>query len=206
VLPALEAIAGCSHEDFHKPLLKLVGHESTEVALAAADRLLEQRVEDERDAGKLADQIWKKGWNHRENDRRWVVKGRLLRAIARLRVNAPLEPREYRDLEGLWRQVHGSPDRAFAPAVVDVCRYVEATEDTRLFRMLAEALDEPVAAAVNAPTNPPATWWEERWHLWNDSKAAIAAALTALTGELFKSTEAARTWAEEHGREHEIEW
>jgi hypothetical protein len=99
----------------------------------------------------------------------------------------------------------GAPNRTQAPMLVDIAVFVGETRYKRFARQLAEALDEPVSDSPNSPTNPPASWWEEKWNLWNESKAAVHAALKALTGVELDSMEKAKAWIEQHARDG-FEW
>jgi hypothetical protein len=205
VIPALEEVEGLSHPEFHKPLLKLLSHRSSEVALKAADVLCDQRLDDEKEAGKLAKAVWKQGWQHKANDGRWVVRGRALRAMAQISPE-PLATNDLKDVEKMWRAVTGSANKELAPVLADICAYVLATGDKRLCRVLAEEIDEPTSTSPNAANNPPASWWEGRWHLWNQVKGDVHAALKQLTGQTFKTTEEAKAWFEANEREFGFKW
>ncbi len=86
-------------------------------------------------------------------------------------------------------------------------RYFGYIKYKPVFRQLAERLDEPIAKNPNDPSNPPASWWEERWNEWNSNVAYTRWALSQLVpGETFEQTVEAKEWAEQHGKEHGIEW
>ena len=59
----------------------------------------------------------------------------------------------------------------------DVNLEEEEVESLKLPEPLAEEIDEPMATAVNSPSNPPAAWWEARWKLWKPVKAEVVEAL-----------------------------
>ena len=181
-----------------KPLLKLLRHAEIAVALRAA-QLLDQRA-----YPGWAKGIWANSWAHAANDKRPSVRIKVLRALAR--VGVTLDKRQFDDVERDWRWLVGNPSRGNAPMLVDIAFYVELTKDKRWARWLAEMLDEPRSdAPASDASNPPAAWWEEKWHLWNESKAAIHTALKALTGQDFESTEKAREWIEAHPKDG-FEW
>jgi hypothetical protein len=205
VLPALEEVAGLSHPAFHKPLIKLLTHRSGEVALQAADGLADQRLEDEKEAAKLARSIWKAGFAQKANQGRWLVRARSLRALSEVSADE-LPPADLKEVEKLWRATTGSANKELAPVLSDICAYVRNTKDKRLCRYLAEEIDEPGTTSPNAPNNPPASWWEGRWNLWNLAKGDVHEALTALTGQTFKSTEEAKDWFEANEREFGFRW
>jgi hypothetical protein len=86
-------------------------------------------------------------------------------------------------------------------------RYFGYIKHKPAFRLLAEKLDEPRAKNPNDPNNPPASWWKERWHEWESNVKYTRWALSQLVeGETFETTNEAKTWAEEHGKDHDIEW
>jgi hypothetical protein len=75
------------------------------------------------------------------------------------------------------------------------------------FRQLAEKLDEPHPANPNDPTNPPESYWKERWMEWSTNVPHTRWALAQLVpGETFETTEEAKQWAETEGKKHDVEW
>lgn len=192
-LALLAKLEGLKHADFEKPLQRLLKHAEAEVALKAAE-LLEDRSTPEGGKG-----LWAASWGQPVNEKRPAVRARALRAIGRLGV--ALDKRQADEVERMWRGLQGTPNRTQAPLLVDIAVYVERVKDKRFARQLAEAIDEPVSGDANSPTNPPASYWEEKWHLWDASKAAVHAALKALTGQDFDSTEKARAWIESHAKD-----
>ena len=75
------------------------------------------------------------------------------------------------------------------------------------FRLLAQKLDEPVPKNPNDPSNPPASYWRERWFEWESNVPYTRWAINQLVeGETFDQEAEAKTWAETHGKEHGIEW
>ncbi|MHC5009868.1 MAG: hypothetical protein ACYTG6_02835 [Planctomycetota bacterium] len=205
VLPVLAEAEGLCHPDIAKTLVKFLTHDSSEVALRALELLQMQTLLEEKVAKKLAKDIWKYGWTHQANKPRGLVRGGALVALSTV-YPVPLNDRDFKEIEKLWRGAVGSPSKDLVPILTDVCIYIRNTKDKRLCRFLAEEIDEPVAGAVNAPTNPPASWWEARWHMWNGIKAEVVETLEVLTGQEFKDTESARTWFEENEREFGFKW
>lgn len=205
VLPALDEVGERFHPTFVKPLLKMLTHSSTEVAMRAADLLAIQRVEREKDRKKLVKSIWKSGWTHHANHKRPVVKGRALVAAA-TQEGGPLAPKFIKEVGKLWRSIVGNPNEALAPVLVSICEYVRMTKDKRLCRLLAEQIDEPGATAVDSPSNPPREWWERRWKMWKQVKAEVVETLEELTGESFKSTAVAKEWFRAHEKEFGFRW
>lgn len=193
-LAALKPLEGLKHPGLEKAFLKLLRHAEVAVAVKAAE-LLELRAYPEWAKG-----IWSNAWAQAVNEKRPTVRVKVLRALARL--NVALDKKQYDDVEGHWRWLVGNPNRTNGPQLVDIAFFVEQLKDKRFARWLAEMLDEPMSnAPASDGSNPPAAWWEEKWHLWNESKAAIHSALKALTGVDFTSTKQAKEWIEEHKKD-----
>jgi len=199
ILEALDAIAEVHNPEFEKSLLKLLGHESSLVAMRVAE-LWQGRIADD----KVADRVWKAAWLDKRNERRFGVKARALRAIGAAGV--VLDKKQYDEVERDWRWMIGNPDESHAEPLTDLCAYFEATKDKRPCRRLAEELDEPVSTAPNSPTNPPAEWWERRHKTWRAMKPAVVAALKAITGQEFDKTEQAKAWFEANRKSFGFEW
>lgn len=190
-LKALEPLAGLKHVQLEKGLLKLLKHAEPAVALRAAE-LLELR------AYPTWKGLWAASWGQAANDKRPAVRAKVLRAFAR--VGLVLDKKQFDEVEKHWRWTVGNPARTNAPQLVDIAFYIEQVKDKRFARWLAEHIDEPIATNPSDPNTPPVSWWEERWHLWNESKAAAHAAIKALTGQDFASTAQAKEWIEANRR------
>jgi len=206
VLPVLDRVGLRSHESFVKPLLKMLTHEQSKVADRAADILAVQQVEDEKERAKLAKTIWKEGWSDRKNRGRYTVQGRTLVAAVKLEGGGELDEKRFGDVDRMWRAIVGDPQEAWADALISVCEYVRLTKDKRLCRLLAEEIDEPIATAVDAPSNPPKEWWERRWKMWRPVKAEAVEALEVLTGQSFKDTASAKAWFQENEKDFGFRW
>ena len=86
-------------------------------------------------------------------------------------------------------------------------RYIGYIKDRESFRMLAERLDEPAPKRPDDPTNPPASYWRERWHEWETNVPHVRWAMSQLVpGETFESTREAKEWARTEGRKFGIKW
>lgn len=199
VLPVLEKIDGLEHKAFDKPLCRLLRHESSIVSLRAAD-MWEWRVRDKR----VGSRLWRASWGEKKNDRRYAVKAKVLKAYAR--AGLPLDAKQFKEVDRAWRWMVGNPDERWAPALSEIAAWVALSKDMRLFRKLAEELDEPLATNPNSPSNPPASWWEKRWKMWKAAKPAVVEALKALTGQEFDKTAEAKAWVEANGKKAGIEW
>lgn len=63
------------------------------------------------------------------------------------------------------------------------------TKDLSIVRALCEELSSPEPANANSPTNPPASYWEERWKAWNAIRRDVSWALKEITGQVFQPAE-----------------
>jgi hypothetical protein len=190
-LEALRALAGLKHPQLEKGLLRLLRHAEPAVALHAAG-LLELR------AYPAWKGLWAASWGQAVNDKRPALRAKVLRAFGR--IGLVLDKKQLDEVEAQWRWTLGNPARTNAPQLVDIAFYVEQVKEKRFARWLAENIDEPIATNPNDPNTPPVSWWEERWHLWNESKAGTHAAIKALTGQDFASTAQAKEWIEANRR------
>lgn len=86
------------------------------------------------------------------------------------------------------------------------------TKDRSIVRFLCEQLDSPEPGDVDSPTNPPASYWEERWRAWNHWRRDLTWSLRRITGQTFQPAEGtqpsdrrkAMAWLSEHGAAHGI--
>lgn len=192
-MPALAAIAGVTNPGFEPHLVKLMSHLSVDIAVKATECLAERPSE------KLAATLWRSGWLAPINDKRDAVKGTILAAYGRL--GAKLDAKQYDEVESLWRRAPS------AEILTGIARYFEAVKtDKRPCRLLAEFLDEPRAGDVNSGTNPPASYWEARWKLWNAVQPHVVDALHAITGETFHTTKDAKAWFEAKVKTFGFRW
>ncbi len=199
VLPVLEKIDELEHKDFDKPLLRLLKHQSSLVAIRAAE-MWEWRVRDK----KVASKLWKASWMEKKNSRRFEVKAKCLIAFARGGIE--LNAKQFKEIERDWRWIVGNPDERYAKGLEGIAAWVVVSKDKRLFRRLANELDEPLATNPNSPSNPPASWWEKRWKMWKAAKPSVVEALKAITGKEFDKTEEAKKWCEANGKKAGVEW
>ena len=195
----MEAIEELDSPEFHKVLLKLLRHDSSLVAVKAAE-MWEWRI----DGKKTASKVWKASWLDKKNKRRFIVKGLVLKALAR--AGHKLDAKQFKEVERDWRWMVGNPNKKYAPAMSAIAEWVEMSGDKRMCKRLAMELDEPVATNPNSPSNPPADWWEKRWHMWKEAKPAVVSALQALTGQEFDKTEEAKKWFKENEKTFGFEW
>ena len=191
-LALLKRVEELKHVQFEKPLHKLLRHPDADVALRAAE-LLEDRTYPE--SGKA---VWAASWGQSANDKRSAVRTKALRALAK--VGFKLDKKQFDDVQKVWRSVQGSADRSLAPLLVDIAVYAEQTKDKRFARDLGEAIDKP-ESKDNGPTNPPASWWEGKFYLWEGSRNEVHRAMKAITGQDFVTTEQAKDWIEAHKKD-----
>ncbi len=198
-LKAIAALAKVKHESFAKPLIKLLSHDSSKVASEAA-LALSYRCDD----AKLRKKLWKASYGHNANKRRYRVKGKFLRMLARMGIT--IDARQYKDVERDFRAINGNPSESAGKAFADFAWYAGTVKDKRFARALAEQLDEPAPADVNSPSNPPASWWEKKWNMWKECRAGAARALRQITGKEFEKTAEAKKWIKGPGKKLGFDW
>src|SRR5262245_55035721 len=192
-LPALDAIGGKDHPSFEAPLVKLLGHPNAEVAIRSADAIAE------RAGPKTASSLWRSGWLAAANRDRTEVRMSILAALGRM--GATLDAKQYEEVESLWKRATSGKTLA------GIAAYFGAVKtDKRPLRLLSEALDEPVAPATDSGSNPPASYWEARWKVWNASKPAIEEALRSITGQSFHNSAEAKAWFQKNEKEFGFVW
>ncbi len=200
VLPVLEKIEDLAHKEFEKPLLKLLKHPSSLVAMKAAE------MWEWRNHKKVAKKVWSATFGDRKvNKQRFAVNAAVLKSWPR--AGLTISDKDFRDIKGAWRWIVGNPNPANAPALTAIAEYVELARDKRLCRQLAEELDEPgTNVSANDPANPPKAWWERRWKLWKAAKPAVVSALMELTGKEFDKTAEAKKWFEDNRKTFGFDW
>ena len=198
IQPALEALDGVRHEDFLKPLIKLLGNENGRMAQMAGD-LLEFRA-----TADVAKDLWKRGWDHKANRRRYAVRTSVLRAYGRLGLD--LDKRQFDDVVREWRWMLGNPHESFGPALADICWYVGVRGDKRHALAIAHELDAPESTDANNPATPPVEWWERRWKQWQVMQPEAVRALERLTGTRLATREEAKAWFLAHVDTFGVTW
>jgi hypothetical protein len=198
IQPALDAIADVRHESFLKPLVKLLGSDNGRMAQLAGDLLEHRATED------VAKDLWRKGWDHKENRRRYAVRTTVLRAYARLGLD--LDKRQFEDVEREWKWMLGNPHESYGPALADICWYFGMRKDKRHALAMAQELDAPESTNHNSPTAPPAEWWERRWKQWKVMIPLAIQALERITGQRFAKREEAQAWFEANKDSFGIAW
>ena len=173
-----------------KEAKKLVGHKSHFVAVEAVV-VCARQTKDKRKIGNLLLKALKK-------ERRNHVRCALLVGMGVVGYDTMAAKRE---AYGYFRRDTKETHKA-------ATRYLGLVRDKDAFRLLAGKLDEPRAANVNSPTNPPASWWKERWYEWNSNKKWTKWAISQLVeGETFDTTKEAEDWARSaEARKHGIKW
>lgn len=199
ITPALEAIDGLTHESFEKPLLKMMNHKLGAIAKLATEALAIRCTNE-----KTLKKMWKNAFSNKANDKRYAVRGRVVRALGEKGIK--LDAKQYKEVERDWRWMFGNPQIHFGEPAGHYVAYFRLTKDKRHCRHLAEQLDEPIPANPNSPSNPPTEWWERRWKMWQPLKPEIVEALVEITGQEFDTTEEAKAWFEKNKKTFKFEW
>ncbi len=77
---------------------------------------------------------------------------------------------------------------------------VARQKDKRAVPMLISVLDQPNPKDPNDPSNPPATWWQEKFEEWSYFKEDAISAIEAITGQRFYNSDSATDWVETEGK------
>lgn len=101
--------------------------------------------------------------------------------------------RDLRMLEGFFRK---GPPRITKV----VAQLFGKHKEKGAVKLLIEHLDEPAPANVDDPSNPPASYWEERWRAWKVWVEDVRAALKEITGQTFADGKQAREWLKREGK------
>ena len=173
-----------------KEARKLVHHKSHFVAVQAVIVCARQTSEKAKTGGFLLKSLKRESRNH--------VRCALLVAMGVLGYDREAAKKE---AKGYFRRDTRETHKA-------ATRYMGLVKDKAAFRLLAEKLDAPRAGNVNSPTNPPASWWRERWEEWNSNKKWTRWAISQLVeGESFDTKAEAKDWAKSaEARKHGIKW
>lgn len=185
----LQRLGNYDHPEILKAASKYLRHKDHPVAVAAAVACARQATAKDKAGNALLKQLKK--------DKRPYVVCALLIGMGKLgfaHKTAVKEALKCYDRD--TKETHKAAARYFG-----YIKYKPA------FKRLASHLDEPIPENPDDPTNPPASWWKERWHEWESNVKYTRWALAQLVpGETFDSEEEAKQWALSRGGEHGIEW
>jgi len=185
----LQRIGNYDHPDILRVAGKYLKYKNHPVAVAAVVTCARQSKAKDK-AGSLL-------LKHLKKEKRPYVACALLLGMGKLgfaHKTAVKEALKYHDRD--TKETHKAATRYFG-----YIKYKPA------FKRLATNLDEPIPKNPDDPTNPPASWWKERWTEWNSNVPYTRWALAQIVpGETFDSEEEAKQWALTEGAEHGIEW
>lgn len=198
VMPALLAIEDIQHKDLIKPLLKLMTHDNADVAFKATVALFP------RADAKTWKSMWKNAFSNKANKRRYKIRSAVVVGMALNEVE--LTDRHVKEVMSDWRWMIGQPKKAYAGPLINYANAAARQKIKAMCRLLAEEIDEPSTDNPNSPANPPAEWWERRWYMNLPVRGMVVGVLKELTGQEFKSTEAAKTWFEENEKAFGFDW
>ena len=79
--------------------------------------------------------------------------------------------------------------------------YLGQTKNMSAVPRLVEMLPEPKPANPNAANNPPATYWEARYKIWQASEGWVRWALKEITGQEYRTHREWKAWVEQHKKD-----
>ena len=86
-------------------------------------------------------------------------------------------------------------DDAAPKAKKELLRAFTAQKEIQSFSLFVDNLDEPRPKDVNAPNNPPASYWKAKYKEWTFIKSEVRRGLEAVSGRKFENAAEARSWA-----------
>lgn len=174
---AIERLKEHSSEEFVTPLVTLAKDRDPEVAVAALAALAEQNFDESRSA--LL---------------RYVREGKV--QAEEMRLHAAIvalerlgwDERGFRVLRELFEETELATKK-------ELLRAFAARKEVRAFSLFVDLLDSPRPGDVNAASNPPASYWKEKYQEWEKLKHVVAKGLEQISGQRFPNAAAAIEWS-----------
>ncbi len=190
----VQALVQKAHPSFVAPLLKLAEKDQSKLVRAAAVEAL----------GKLDFPQARKALLRILGGKSLVKDPLVLLAALDALDRLGYRPVFFRPLLGLFERTWDM----LSPGVPQqkIIRLFSKGKEKRAFRFLVDHLDEPRPKDVNAPSNPPASWWEKRWKAWHFWRGDVKGALKEITGVEFSRAEFYKKWARRMGRKKGIKY
>jgi HEAT repeat protein len=66
--------------------------------------------------------------------------------------------------------------------------------DRKALPLLGKWLESPRPANPNSPSNPPASYWEKKFEIWQEVKREVEWAVWSITGELLETPDEVKQW------------
>lgn len=101
------------------------------------------------------------------------------------------------DFKSLYDLFYKHGSKEVRKAIIEA---VGRQKDKRAVGILISVLDQPHPKDPHDPSNPPASWWQDKFVEWSFFKDDAIAALEAITGQRFYNSETATEWAESEGK------
>lgn len=100
-------------------------------------------------------------------------------------------------LEAFFRAGYGQDRIGLQRAIIALA---DKQKEKLAVPVLLDNLDEPLPKDEHIADNPPAEYWEARWKAWQIWRDEVRAALVAITGQKFGSSDEARAWLKVNGK------
>lgn len=177
---AIEALISSRHEDFVKPLLKLSKDRSPTIRIVATKALGSQEP-----SKKIGSQLvglvrWK------PNDDYPAAIAAAISSLRRQKYDHPLARKE---IESHFRK------RIDTDVMRECVRYWGDLKVKDAVPELVTWVEAPQPGNPNDPNNPPASYWQKMWKIWDAIKEAVWVALSDITdGQHFRTIEEWREW------------
>lgn len=104
-----------------------------------------------------------------------------------------------------FKELTRGADRGSKEELKAICALLRFHRDLESVEFLAERLDMPQPEDVDSPTNPPASYWQEKVEVWTHCIETIHLSLRHLTGRDFAESKEIRAWRKSGGKIVSIE-
>ncbi|MFQ5503398.1 MAG: hypothetical protein ACE5F1_01215 [Planctomycetota bacterium] len=105
----------------------------------------------------------------------------------------------YGTTRSVWKELRGDFLRFGTVAKIALLQSIGERRDWDGLDLLLRHMDEPAPANVDDPSNPPASYWEQRWKDWQKFKPHLMTAVGQLLGKSFSSRKEAEEWIASQG-------
>lgn len=192
ILAAVTPLLTKRHKSFVDDLKKLVGHRNPDIAAAATAALGSQG---DKGASTVLSRLATADF---KDPVPGPVRAAAIESLGRLGVAATYE--------GIRKVADGMLQEremktTYAPAVFRACiRYFGLLKEKRAVSFLVGHVERPNPDNPASGTNPPASYWEARHHLWVAVKVEVVWALKEITGKEFDTERRWNAWMADEGK------
>ena len=101
------------------------------------------------------------------------------------------------DNKQVMKELEGEFKKVVSSEIMKECvRYFGDLKKAEMVRWMIDWVEAPQPASVNSPSNPPASYWERLWKIWEKIKEPVRTALINITGQDYPTERQWRVWLE----------